>query len=143
MEKKKSLFEDYESKIESWFTEENIGFEKIEPGFWGLSFTVKEREEEYPLGIVLIGDEPSSVKLLVELGGVPIGNQWAFFRKMLEMNFSEVLTGSFSINESNNKVYFVERIPILSLTKEQLLHSLDSVIFSVSELKPKLAGYII
>ena len=43
---------DYEAIIEGWFGEENIGYEKIDKGFWGLSFTVREREEEYPLGVV-------------------------------------------------------------------------------------------
>ena len=115
--------QDVEKLIETWFGEENIGFEKIDKGFWGLSFTVREREEEYPLGIVLVGEPPLSVKILVELGNVPPGDQWGFFRRMLEMNFADVITGAFSINESNNKVYFVDRIPIQALTKENLLHS--------------------
>lgn len=136
-------FQKIEEKVEKWLTDEKVGFQKVEDGFWALSFNVKEKNEEYPLGIVLVGEEPVSVRVLVELGSVPPGDQWAFFRKMLELNFSGVIRGAFAINDINNKVYFLDRIAIESLTKERLLASLDAVIYSASELKPKLSGYVI
>ncbi|MDD3627304.1 MAG: hypothetical protein PHV06_08300 [bacterium] len=143
MSEEKTDLAQVEKLIETWFKEESVGFEKIDKGFYGLSFTVKDREEEYPLGIVVIGTPPVAVKALVELGAVPNGDQWAFFRKMLEMNFSEVISGSFSINESNNKVYYIDRLTINAMTKETLLQILDSIIFAATDLKPKLFGYII
>lgn len=143
MEEQEINFQKIEKQIEGWFEEQEVGFEKIEPGFWGLSFTLKETNQEYPLGVVVVGEPPFAVKVLVELGNVPPGNQWAFFRRMLEMNFSEVPGGAFAVNDINNKVYFIDRINIKVLDKDQLMTSIDNVIYAASDLKSKLSGYIL
>lgn len=123
--------------LESYLIRLGVDYEEIEEGLWIL------RPADGPA--VVIQSTPPVVVLRLKVLSLPEGaeptRQLALYRRLLELNATDLVHGSYGIEE--NDVVLTDALELATLQFEELRSSYESLIFAASSHLPGLAELIL
>ncbi len=123
--------------LESYLIRLGVDYEEIEEGLWIL------RSADGPA--VVIQSTPPVVVLRLKVLSLPEGaepaRQLALYRRLLELNATDLVHGSYGIEE--NDVVLTDALELATLQFEELRSSYESLIFAASSHLPGLAELIL
>jgi hypothetical protein len=120
--------------IEIFLDECKFPFEGISEGVWRV-----ESPDNRVENIILSYVEPILV-FRVNLMEVPVKNREAFYKRLLELNASEIPHGAFGIE--NKTVVLIDTLRVEDLQRNELQASIDSLGFTVAQYYEELKGYL-
>jgi len=120
--------------IEIYLDECKFPFEGISEGVWRV-----ESPDNHVENIILSYVEPILV-FRVNLMKVPVKNREAFYKRLLELNATEIPHGAFGVE--NNTVVLIDTLRVEDLQRTELQASVDSLGFTVAQYYEELKGFL-
>ena len=121
-------------EIEIFLDECKLPFEGIGEGMWRV-----ESPDNHVENIILSYVEPILV-FRVNLMKVPVKNREAFYKRLLELNATEIPHGAFGIEK--NSVVLIDTLRVEDLQRNELQASVDSLGFTVAQYYEELKGLV-
>lgn len=122
--------------LESYLIRLGVDHEEVEDGMWVL------RSDDGPA--VVVQSSPPVVVLRLKVLSLPAttedGQLLALFRRMLELNATDIVQGSYGIEEGD--VVLTDAFELATLDFQQLQSSYESLVFAASSHLKELAGLI-
>jgi len=123
--------------LESYLIRLGVDYEEVEDGLWVL------RSADGPA--VVVQSSPPVVVLRLKVLSIPEGaepdRQLALYRRLLELNATDMVHGSYGIEERD--VVLTDALDLATLDFEELRSSYESLLFAASSHLPGLAELIL
>ncbi|SHK40838.1 type III secretion system chaperone family protein [Paramaledivibacter caminithermalis] len=110
---------DIKEKIESFMIDMDIGFQEIDEDTWRIEDDLSQMDN-----IIVKISEPVIV-FRVKVMSIPEENKECFYRKLLELNASDLLHGAYAI-EGNN-VVIVDTLQAENLDMNEFQATIESI----------------
>lgn len=122
-----------EAKVEGFLINLGITFEQLDQGSWVI------QDEEKGLEQVAIMEADPLVLVRVNVMDVPDEKREEFFRKLLELNASDLVHGAYAIE--GGEVLLVDTLEAETMDIEEFQASLDAIGLALAQHYPILSGY--
>ncbi len=123
--------------LESFLIRLGVDYEEVEDGLWVL------RSADGPA--VVVQSSPPVVVLRLKVLSIPEGaepdRQLALYRRLLELNATDMVHGSYGIEERD--VVLTDALDLATIDFEELRSSYESLLFAASSHLPGLAELIL
>ena len=119
--------------IETFFEKLEIPCERVGEGIWVLNL------EEQGIDNFVINHEPPIVVFRIKLMDIPSKNREKFFRRLLELNATDLIHGAYAVEE--NSVVLVDSLQSEHLDLNELEASIDSLTFTATQNYSELSSY--
>jgi hypothetical protein len=120
-------------KLEGYFIDLNVQYEQKENNLWIIS------DNERSLQNVLVTIDDQVVTVTVNVMEVPGSSKEQFFEKLLTLNATDLIHGSYGIEGKN--VVLVDTLEGGTMDIEELQASLDSIGLALTQHYKILEGY--
>ncbi|GAK54507.1 hypothetical protein U14_05794 [Candidatus Moduliflexus flocculans] len=120
--------------IEIYLDDCGCPFEAVSDGVWRV-----ESPDNKVTNIIMSLQVPILV-LRVNLMKVPTKNREAFYRRLLQLNATEIAHGAFGVD--NETVMLIDTLQVEHLDRNELQASIDSLGFAVAQYYPELKAYL-
>lgn len=121
-------------KLESYFIELGIPFEKKDENLWIVT------DEAKGLSKLLVTIEGPIVTLTVNIMAIPAKDRESFFTTLLTLNTTDLIHGAYGIE--GNVVVWTDSLQSETLDIGELQASLDAVSLAVTQHYKVLSGYL-
>lgn len=121
------------SKIENYLIQLNLNYEDMEENAWLINDDSKGLEQV----IVFLADP--LVLFRVKIMEVPSKDREGFYRKLLELNFSDLIHGAYAIE--GDDVLLVDSLQYSTMDLEEFQASLDAIGLAMAQHYPVLSEY--
>jgi len=122
-----------ENKIEQYLIELKYSYREVKPNFWLLDDAENNIE-----GIVVMYADPLVI-IQVLVMDVPKLNVHEFYRKLLELNASDMIHGAYGLE--GNKVVIIDTLRYDTLDFPEFRASLDAISLALTQHYPILSVY--
>ncbi len=122
-----------QNDIEIYLDDCKFPFEKIDEGIWRVESPGNNVEN-----IILTYMEPILI-LRVNLMQVPQTKQETFFKRLLQLNATEIPHGAFGLED--DKIVLIDTLQVENLDRNELQASVDSLGFTVAQYYNELKGF--
>lgn len=123
-----------QNDIEIYLDDSGFPFEVVSDGVWRV-----ETPENHVDNIIISYEEPILL-LRVNLMKVPSENRERFYKRLLELNATEIPHGAFGIE--NDIVVLIDTLQVENLDRNELQASVDSLGFTVAQYYNELKTYL-
>ena len=110
--------------IENYIIRYGAHYDAIKENFWVID------EEEYGGAKIVIYHDPPTITFRVKLMKIPQNNREELFRKLLEFNASEMVSGAYGIEGEN--IVVVETLQSENLDYNEFEAAIDSIEFALT-----------
>lgn len=121
------------SEIEAYFKKLELPYKTVGEGIWVLEL------EEQGVDNLVINHEPPVIVFRIKLMDIPGKNCEAFFRRLLELNATDLLHGAYALEE--NSVVLVDSLQSEHLDLNELEASIESLAFAATQNYMELSSY--
>ncbi len=122
-----------QNDIEIYLDDCKFPFEKIDERIWRV-----ESPDYNVENIILTYMEPILI-LRVNLMQVPQTKQEIFFKRLLQLNATEIPHGAFGLED--DKIVLIDTLQVENLDRNELQASVDSLGFTVAQYYNELKGF--
>ena len=123
--------ENKENKIEQYLIELKYAYSNLKPNIWLLD------EDEFN-GIMVVYADPLVI-VRVQLMSVPKDNRQELFTKLLELNASDMIRGSYGLE--GDKIVITETLEYETLDYFEFRAALDAINLALTQHYPILSVY--
>jgi hypothetical protein len=124
-----------DSKIEQYLIDMMLTYEQVDSNIWLL-----EDEDQALQGVVIMQAEPLVV-IRAEIMNVPKNNVLDLYTKLLELNATDIVHGSYALDKNNNKIILTNTLNYDSMDYEDFRAALESFSLALAEHYPILSKY--
>ena len=122
-----------ESKIEQYLIDLMLTYQQIDSNLWLLD------DEDHSLqGVAVMQAEPLVI-IRAEIMDVPKNNELELYKKLLELNATDILRGSYALE--NGKIILMDSLIYDKMGYEEFRASLDSFSLILAQHYPILSKY--
>ena len=122
-----------ENKIEQYLIDLKYGYRELKPNFWLLDDTEHDLE-----GMVIMYADPLVI-IEVQVMDAPSKNREEFFAKLLGLNASDMIHGSYGLE--GEKVVIIDTLDYETMDYAQFRASLDAISLALTQHYPILSVY--
>ena len=122
-----------ENKIEQYLIESKYSYREVKPNLWLLDDTENDLE-----GIVVMYADPIVI-IQVQVMEAPKLNSHEFYRKLLELNASDMLHGAYGLEGS--KVVIIDTLRYETMDYPEFRATLDAISLALTQHYPILSVY--
>ena len=122
-----------ENKIEQYLIDLKYSYREVKPNFWLLDDT------EHDLGGMVILYTDPLVVFRVQVMNAPGQNREVFFKKLLELNSSDMIHGAYGLE--GEKVVITDSLQYETLDYDEFRATLDAISMVLSQHYPVLSVY--
>jgi hypothetical protein len=122
-----------ENKIEQYLIELKYSYREVKPNLWLL-----DDEENSLEGIVVMYADPIVI-IQVQVMDVPTLNSHELYRKLLELNASDMIHGAYGLE--GNKVVIINTLRYDTLDFPEFRATLDAISLALTQHYPILSVY--
>ena len=122
-----------ENKIEQYLIDLKYGYEEVKPNIWLLN------EADNDLGGMVIMYAEPLVVFQVQVMNAPEQNRQAFYKKLLELNASEMIHGAYGLE--GEKVVITDSLQYETLDYDEFRASLDAISLALNQHYPILSVF--
>lgn len=119
--------------IENYFDELELSYQKISDGVWVLNL------EDQGIDNLVINHEEPIVLFRIKLMDAPEKNREQFFKRLLELNATDLTHGAYALEEEN--VVLVDTLQAENLDLNELSASIDALSFAAIQHYSELSSY--
>ena len=119
--------------IENYFEELELSYQKVSDGVWVLDI------EEQGINNLVINHEEPILLFRIKLMDAPKKNREQFFKRLLELNATDLTHGAYALEEEN--VVLMNTLQSENLDLNELEASIDALSFAASQHYTELSGY--
>jgi hypothetical protein len=123
------------SKIEQYLIDMMLTYEQVDNNMWLL-----EDEEQVLQGVVIMQAEPLVI-IRAEIFDVPKNNVLELYTKLLELNATDIIHGSYALDKDNKKIILTNTLTYDSMDYEDFRAALESFSLALAEHYPILSKY--
>lgn len=123
--------------VERYLIELDTPYESLGDGVYKIS---TDDEDSNDVGGIVVCVIDSIVVFSVRLMKVPASNLEAFYRKLLELNASELVVGGYGIDGDNN-VVITDTLQLENLDYNEFLASVESLAIAIQKHYPVLREF--
>jgi len=121
------------SEIESFFEKLEISYDTVGEGIWVLNL------EEQGIDNLVINHEPPLILLRIKLMDMPVKKREAFFKRLLELNATDLVHGAYALEEEN--IILIDSLQSENLDINELEASIDSLAFAATQNYAELSKF--
>jgi len=121
------------SEIESFFDQLEIPYDTVGEGIWVLNI------EEQGIDNLVVNHEPPLILFRIKLMGMPRKNRDQFFRRLLELNATDLVHGAYALEEDN--VILIDSLQSEHLDINEIEASIESLAFAATQHYPELSKF--
>ena len=118
--------------IENYLLQMGMNFETLHEGFWVLRIEPSDF-------VLILKHEPPILEFMVNVAGLPKKNLEAFYRRLLELNATEVVHGAYGIN--GDKVVMTTALQTENLDFNELQAAIESIALQLQSHYPELKKF--
>ena len=122
-----------ENKIEQYLIELKYSYQEVKPNFWLL-----DDNEQNIEGMAVIYADPLVI-IRLQVMNAPIRNRQEFYTKLLELNASEMIHGSYGLE--GEKVVIIDTLEYETMDYAEFRASLDAISLALTQHYPILSVY--
>ena len=122
-----------ENKIEQYLIELKYSYREVKPNLWLLDDTENDLE-----GIVVMYVDPLVI-IQVQVMDVPKLNSHEFYRRLLELNASDMIHGAYGLE--GNKVVIIDTLKYETMDFPEFRATLDAISLALTQHYPILSVY--
>jgi len=122
-----------DNKIEQYLIELKYSYREVKPNLWLLDDTENDLE-----GIVVMYADPIVI-IQVQVMEAPKLNSHEFYRKLLELNASDMLHGAYGLEGS--KVVIIDTLRYETMDYPEFRATLDAISLALTQHYPILSVY--
>jgi hypothetical protein len=122
-----------ENKIEQYLIELKYNYQEVKPNFWLLDDAEHDLE-----GMVIMYTDPLVI-FRVQVMTIPEHNKQEFFKKLLELNASDMLHGAYGIE--GEKVVITNSLEYENMDYNEFQATLDAISLALNQHYPILSVY--
>ncbi len=123
-----------QNDVEIYLDDCGFPFEAVSEGIWRV-----ESQDNHVENIIVSYEAPI-LFMRVKLMPVPTTRREAFYKRLLELNATDIPHGAFGIEQEN--VVLIDTLQVENLDRNELQASIDSLAFTVSQYYKELKTYI-
>ena len=123
------------SKIEQYLIDMMLTYEQVDSNMWLL-----EDEDQALQGVVIMQADPLVV-IRAEIMDVPKNNVLDLYTKLLELNATDIIHGSYALESENKKIILTNTLNYDSMDYEDFRAALESFSLALAEHYPILSKY--
>ena len=121
------------SEIESFFEELEISYDTVGEGIWVLNL------EEQGIENLVINHEPPLILFRIKLMDMPSKNREEFFKRLLELNATDLVHGAYGLEEGN--IILIDSLQSENLDINELEASIESLAFAATQHYAELSKF--
>jgi len=122
-----------ENKIEQYLIDLKYNYQEVKPNFWLLDDAEHDLE-----GMVIMYAEPLVI-FRVQVMTIPENNRLEFFKKLLELNASDMLHGAYGLE--GEKIVISNSLEYETMDYGEFQASLDAISLALNQHYPILSVY--
>jgi len=122
-----------ENKIEQYLIDLKYNYQEVKPNFWLLDDAEHDLE-----GMVIMYTDPLVI-FRVQVMTIPESNKLEFFKKLLELNASDMLHGAYGIE--GEKVVITNSLEYETMDYGEFQATLDAISLALNQHYPILSIY--
>jgi len=122
-------------KIEQYLTDMMLTYEKVDSNIWLL-----EDEERTLQGVVVIQTEPLVI-IRAEIMNIPKNNVLELYKKLLELNATDVIHGAYALDSDNNKIILINTLHYDTMDYDDFRSSLEAFSLALATHYPILSKF--
>jgi len=122
-----------ENKIEEYLIDLKYNYQEVKPNFWLLDDAEHDLE-----GMVIMYTDPLVI-FRVQVMSIPESNRQEFFKKLLELNASDMLHGAYGLE--GEKVVITNSLEYETMDYGEFQASLDAISLALNQHYPILSVY--
>jgi len=122
-----------ENKVEQYLIELKYSYREVKPNFWLLDDAENDLE-----GVIVMYADPLVI-IQVQVMEIPKLNSHEFYRKLLELNASEMIHGAYGIE--GNKAVIIDTLRYDTMDYPEFRASLDAISLALTQHYPILSVY--
>ena len=123
-----------QNDIEIYLDDCGFPFEVVSDGMWRVESTDNNVDN------IIVSYEEPILLMRVNLMQVPGKNREAFYKRLLQLNATEIPHGAFGIE--GDKVVLIDTLQVENLDRNELQASIDSLGFTVAQYYKELKSYL-
>ena len=122
-----------ENKIEQFLIDLKYSYSEVKPNFWLLDDSEHDLE-----GIAVMYEDPLVI-IEVQVMSVPEKNQLELFKKLLELNASDMIHGAYGLE--GKKIVIINTLEYETLDYAEFRAALDAISLALTQHFPILSVY--
>jgi len=122
-----------ENKVEQYLIDLKYNYQEVKPNFWLLDDAEHDLE-----GMVIMYTDPLVI-FRVQVMNIPESNKLEFFKKLLELNASDMLHGAYGLE--GEKVVITNSLEYETMDYGEFQATLDAISLALNQHYPVLSVY--
>ena len=122
-------------KIEQYLVDMMLTYEKVDSSIWLL-----DDEERALQGVAIMLAEPMVI-IRAEIMDIPKSNLLELYRKLLELNATDVIHGAYALDNDNEKVILINTLHYDTMDYDDFRSSLEAFSLALATHYPILSKF--